>query len=324
MSESDLPDYVKVNRDHWTKNNAAYTDGRAEHAWNEQQISWGVWNTPESEINVLPEVRGKDVVELGCGTAYVSAWLKRRGARRVVGVDITPAQLDSARRLNTKYGLGLELVEANAEATGLPGASFDLAISEYGASIWCDPYKWIPEAARLLRPNGELVFLRNSTLSILCMPDHGKVQERLQRPQLGLNRLDWPTTPRPSSSSQLAISFASCVSRGSSCSTWSRYSRRPTPSTTPSMANICRWSGRRSGRPRRCGARESEARAKADSSVVAAATSGLPRPRADPSTRHPAIRAAGPWRGDSDAGIPRSRARLESRAKSSPRRRRAD
>ena len=48
---------------------------------------------------------------------------------------------------------------------------------------------------RLLRPNGELVFLRNSTLSILCMPDHGKVQERLQRPQLGLNRLNWPDDP---------------------------------------------------------------------------------------------------------------------------------
>ena len=152
MTDSDLPDYVKNNRDHWTKNNAAYTDGRAEHAWNEQEISWGVWNTPESEVNVLSDVRGKDVVELGCGTAYVSAWLKRGGARRVVGVDITPAQLESARRLNTKYALGLELVEANAEATGLPGASFDLAISEYGASIWCDPYKWIPEAARLLRP----------------------------------------------------------------------------------------------------------------------------------------------------------------------------
>jgi len=154
-----------------------------------------VWHKPESEINVLPDVRGKDVVELGCGTAYVSAWLKRGGARRVVGVDITPAQLETARRLNTKYGLELELVEANAEATGLPGASFDLAISEYGASIWCDPYKWIPEAARLLRADGELVFLRNSTLSILCMPDQGKVQDRLQRPQLGLNRLDWPDDP---------------------------------------------------------------------------------------------------------------------------------
>ena len=195
MSASELPDYVKVNREHWTKNNAAYTDGSAENAWNEREITWGVWNTPESEIDVLPDVRDRDVVELGCGTAYVSAWLKRRGARRVVGVDITPAQLETARRLDRKYGLGLELVEANAEATGLPGASFDLAISEYGASIWCDPYKWITEAARLLRAGGELVFLRNSTISLLCMPDQGKVQERLQRPQLGMNRLEWPGEP---------------------------------------------------------------------------------------------------------------------------------
>jgi ubiquinone/menaquinone biosynthesis C-methylase UbiE len=194
VSDADLPDYVKANRDHWTKTNAEYTDGRAEHAWNETEISWGLWNTPESQVNVLPDVRGKDVVELGCGTAYVSAWLKRGGAHRVVGVDITPAQLETARRLDKKYGLGLELVEANAEATGLPGTSFDLAISEYGASIWCDAYKWIPEAARLLRPNGELVFLRNSTLSMLCTPDIGKVQETLQRPQKGLNRMDWLDT----------------------------------------------------------------------------------------------------------------------------------
>jgi SAM-dependent methyltransferase len=194
VSDSDLPDYVKANRDHWTKNNAAYTDGSAENTWNKQEISWGVWNTPEANIKILPDVHGKDIVELGCGTAYVSAWLKRGGARRVVGVDITPAQLETARRLDRKYGLGLELVEANAEATGLPGASFDLAISEYGASIWCDPYKWIPEAARLLRADGELAFLRNSPLSMLCMPDTGTVQERLLRPQLGMNRMDWLDT----------------------------------------------------------------------------------------------------------------------------------
>jgi hypothetical protein len=38
-------------------------------------------------------------------------------------------------------------------------------------SIWCDPFKWIPEAARLLRSGGELVFLRASPLAILCSPD---------------------------------------------------------------------------------------------------------------------------------------------------------
>ncbi len=150
-----------------------------------------MWSVPESEIRVLPDVAGADVIELGCGTAYFAAWLKRRGAARVVGIDVTPAQLDTARRMSREFGLDIELIEANAEAVPLADGQFDFAVSEYGASIWCDPDKWIPEAARLLRPGGELIFLRNSTLSTLCMPDTGKVQEQLQRPQLGMNRIEW-------------------------------------------------------------------------------------------------------------------------------------
>jgi SAM-dependent methyltransferase len=188
---SKTSDYLRVNREVWTKANARYTDGRAEAAWAEAEMTWGVWSTPESTVNVLPDMRGKDVVELGCGTAYVGAWLKRNGARRVVGIDLTPAQLATARRLNLKTGLGLELIEANAEHVPLRDGTFDLAVSEYGASIWCDPYKWIPEAARLLRTGGELVFMRNSTLSMLCMPDTGKVRESLQRPQRAMYRLEW-------------------------------------------------------------------------------------------------------------------------------------
>jgi SAM-dependent methyltransferase len=145
----------------------------------------------ESEVQALPHLAGKDVVELGCGTAYLGARLKREGARRVVGVDVTPAQVETARRMDAEFGLGLELVEANAEETGLASESFDLAVSEYGASIWCDPYRWIPEAARLLRPGGELVFLRNSTLAMLCAADDESTSETLQRPQRGLHRLDW-------------------------------------------------------------------------------------------------------------------------------------
>jgi SAM-dependent methyltransferase len=189
------PDYIAVNRSLWTANNAAYTDGAAARGWTQAEISWGVWNHPESEARMLPELAGKDVIELGCGTAYFSAWMRRHGARRVVGVDVTPAQLETARRLDAEHGLGLELIEANAEAVPLPDASFDLALSEYGASIWCDPELWIPEARRLLRPGGELVFLRNSTLATLCSPDTDKVGTTLQRPQRGMNRLEWADEP---------------------------------------------------------------------------------------------------------------------------------
>jgi SAM-dependent methyltransferase len=150
-----------------------------------------MFSVPESELNVLGEVAGKDVVELGCGTAYFGAWLARRGAR-VVGVDVTPAQLETARRLQRETELDFRLVEASAEDVPLPDESFDLAVSEYGASIWCDPERWVAEAARLLRPGGELVFLCNSTLSILCSPDEGPVGERLERSQFELGRIEWP------------------------------------------------------------------------------------------------------------------------------------
>jgi len=175
----------------WTETNREYTDDSAATNWALDEISWGIWAIDESALNVLPPLDGIDVVELGCGTAYFSAWLARRGARPV-GVDITPAQLETARRMMAETGIEFPLVEADAAATGLPDEGFDLALSEYGASIWVDPYRWVPEAARLLRPGGLLVFLRNSTLVILCSPDEVPASETLQRPQFGMHRFEWP------------------------------------------------------------------------------------------------------------------------------------
>ena len=96
--------------------------------------------------------------------------------------------------MQVEHDLLFPLIEASAEDVPLPDASFDLAISEYGASIWCDPHRWLPEAYRLLRPGGRLWFLRNSTLAIICGPDleADRVGETLMRPQLGLGRLEWP------------------------------------------------------------------------------------------------------------------------------------
>lgn len=185
------PDYVARNREHWTRSHAAWTGPQARDAWSRDEVRWGVWGRPESEVRALPEVQGLDVVELGCGTGYFGAILRRLGARRVVGVDLTPAQLRTARQMNHEFGLDLDFIEANAEVLPLAAERFDLAVSEYGASIWCDPDLWIPEAARVLRPGGELVFMRGSTLSMLCMPDTGPAGERLVRPQRGIKRLDW-------------------------------------------------------------------------------------------------------------------------------------
>ena len=189
MSE---PDYVARNRAVWTKTNAEYTDAAAREGWADGGVRWGVFGVREDDVRVLGDVAGLDVVELGCGTAYFSARLAKAGARPV-GVDVTPAQLTTARRCMEETGIEFPLVEASAEDVPLPDASFDLAFSEYGASLWCDPTRWVPEAARLLRPAGRLVFLTNSMLITLCVPDDpGYATERLLRPQKGLHRITWP------------------------------------------------------------------------------------------------------------------------------------
>jgi ubiquinone/menaquinone biosynthesis C-methylase UbiE len=156
MREHD--DYVSRNRTQWDQWARDYEE-RGHQRWSESEPSWGEWNVPEARLGLLPDdVAGWDVIELGCGTGYISAWLARRGARPV-GIDNSEAQLKTARRFQREFGIEFPLVHGNAEEVAAPDASFDLAISEYGASIWCDPYRWIPEAARLLRPGGQLIFL---------------------------------------------------------------------------------------------------------------------------------------------------------------------
>ena len=190
MASSD--DYADRNRDLWTQTNEEYTGEHAARAWSRDEITWGIFGILERELGVLGDVAGLDVIELGCGTAYFSAWLAKRGARPV-GVDLTPAQLDTARRCQKEFGVDFPLIEANAESVPLPDASFDLALSEHGASTWCDPCRWIPEARRLLRLGGRLIFLCDSPLVQLCaVEDEDATVEQLQRPQRGMHSIAWP------------------------------------------------------------------------------------------------------------------------------------
>jgi len=193
--EQELPEYALRNRDHW---DGLATEDAApgERAWARSAPVWGIWRVPEAELRALPEdLAGKDAIELGCGTAYFSAWLARRGAR-MVGIDNSDAQLATARRLQREHGLEFTLVHGIAECIPYPDASFDLAISEYGASLWADPYLWVPEAARVLRPGGTLIFLVNSALLTLCLPQEDGLPagDRLLRPAFGMHRIEWTGT----------------------------------------------------------------------------------------------------------------------------------
>lgn len=190
----DLPKHVAANREAWDRYAAGYVEpGR--RAWASPEPYWGIWGVMESELRLLPDdLESRDTIELGCGTGYVSAWLARRGARPV-GIDNSPAQLKSARRFQEEFGIEFPVHLGNAEATPFPDASFDVAISEFGACLWADPYAWVPEAARLLRPGGRLIFLTNGVILQLAMEEleeNDPAKENLRRPLFGMHRTVWP------------------------------------------------------------------------------------------------------------------------------------
>jgi SAM-dependent methyltransferase len=185
-----MPDRrVSATRRQWDEHLSAWFHRGAHPRWAATEPYWGMWSIPQSRLPVLPaDVAGVTAVELGCGSGYVSAWLARRGARPI-GVDVSARQLATARGLQDEFDLHFPLIQADAERVPLAAGCADLVISEYGASVWCDPYRWVPEAARLLRPGGRLVFMIPSTLARLCVPEGGPATDRLTHDLFGLHHV---------------------------------------------------------------------------------------------------------------------------------------
>lgn len=185
-------------RDHIERNRAAWEcwapryEAVARKAWQEP-LGWGIWKLPESRARLLEGIKPHaDVIELGCGTAAISGWLARMGLKPI-GVDLVRAQLETAAQLEREFGVSFGLLCANAEKLHFDTASFDVAISEYGASLWCDPRLWLREAHRLLRPNGRLIFITNSPLLMACTPeDGGPARDQLVRDYFSNYRMEFP------------------------------------------------------------------------------------------------------------------------------------
>jgi SAM-dependent methyltransferase len=187
--DAGLSEHARRNRAAW---NADADDYQARHGRDlaGEGKAWGTWGLPESELHVLGEVAGRDVLELGCGAAQGSIDLARAGARPV-GLDLSEGQLAHARRLLVQAGVHVPLVQASAEAVPLADASFDIVFCDHGAMNFADPYRTVPEVARLLRPGGLFAFCHLSPIADLCWPDEAdRAGDRLVRDYFGMHQID--------------------------------------------------------------------------------------------------------------------------------------
>jgi len=182
MASSD----AERNRAFWDRSASEYHQRNADFIG--PGLAWGLWQIPESELQILGDVAGKDVLELGCGEAEWGRSLARLGAR-VVGLDASEARLRGARAA----GADFPLVHAPAEHVPLPDASFDVVFADHGAPSFADPYLVVPEVARLLRPDGVYAFSAHTPLAWICFdPESDTWDERLHRPLFGMHRWETP------------------------------------------------------------------------------------------------------------------------------------
>lgn len=186
-----LPDHARKNRALWEATSDEYDQQHADALAGAFALSWGLWRIPEAELHILGDVAGRDMLELGCGAARWSIALAQQGARPV-GLDLSSRQLAQARRLMSEAGVDFPLIEASAEAVPLPDASFDIVFCDWGAMTFCDPYRTVPEVARLLRPSGLFAFATATPLYCVCEDHHADVvREQLLHAYFGLHRIEW-------------------------------------------------------------------------------------------------------------------------------------
>ncbi len=189
-SLADLREHEAQNQASWDADSDDYQARHGGQLAASTGLAWGVTQIPESQLRVLGDVVGKDILELGCGAAQWSIALAGLGARPV-GVDLSERQLEHARRLLAEAGADFPLIHASAERVPLPDASFDIVFCDHGAMTFADPYRTVPEAARLLRRGGLFAFCHGSPIESIAWPlDSDTVGDRLALDYFGMHRLD--------------------------------------------------------------------------------------------------------------------------------------
>jgi SAM-dependent methyltransferase len=194
-AEGRLTADAEHNRRMWDKQSDDYQDRHAAQLADSGGTAWGVWQLPESDLQILGDVRGRDLLEFGCGAAQWSIALHRLGAN-VTGLDNSARQLEHARELMAAAGVDFPLVHSSAEETPFDDGSFDIVFCDHGAMTFGDPYRTVPEAARVLRPGGLFAFsMSTPILDIAWGPVAEHPGDQLVVDYWGLHRLEFPDEP---------------------------------------------------------------------------------------------------------------------------------
>jgi ubiquinone/menaquinone biosynthesis C-methylase UbiE len=175
------------NRAHWNRISSSYQSAHDPQIGAAPRL-WGMFSIPDAQLRALGDVSGQRVLELGCGAAQWSASLAADGAT-VVAFDLSDAQLAAAA---ARVGAAdIPLVQGAAEQLPFRTGCFDVVFCDHGGLSWAHPGLAVPEAARVLRAGGRLVFNVASPWYEICYDEQADaVTAQLRRDYFGLGVVD--------------------------------------------------------------------------------------------------------------------------------------
>ncbi len=162
MNATEAATYWEANADAWTRMVRAGYD-----------VYRDALNTP-AFLSTLPDIKGLEGLDIGCGEGENTRQLARRGAR-MHGIDVAPTFIRYAREAETANPLGIVYTEGSGMALPFPDTSFDFVTAFMSLMDMPDHARALTEACRVLRPSG---FLQFSILHPCFVPPHRKVLRR--------------------------------------------------------------------------------------------------------------------------------------------------
>ncbi|SDZ09512.1 Methyltransferase domain-containing protein [Micromonospora pattaloongensis] len=162
-----------ASRGWWDRDADAY---QAEHGafLGDVDFVWCPEGLREADARLLGDVRGRRVLELGCGAAAAGRWLAREGAR-VVALDLSAGMLRHAVAAADRSGVRVPLVQADALTLPFPDAAFDTVCTAFGAVPFVsDSAAVMREVFRVLRPGGRWVFSVTHPMRWIFLDDPGE------------------------------------------------------------------------------------------------------------------------------------------------------
>ena len=183
----------------WTRANKEYTDARAESAWAEDEISWGIWQVPERELKALPRADRQGRRRARVGTAFSVRVARGASSARASSASIRPGpgHLTMARHSEEKSATGASSSRRSARTSRCPTRRSTSSSPSTARRSGPTRTSGFPRQPGSCGPAASSSFSGTRRSSLLCAPlddEEARRVRRCRRPSSGCSEFQWPNS----------------------------------------------------------------------------------------------------------------------------------